>query len=100
VQTGSSTVSNVKIEQRALDKYLGDLYRTDPCSVSVTFSEYKKIWKQTQKLKQMKIRYGIFEPLPNETAIDFKKRLKPVILDIPIESLHDYEERIKRAFNK
>lgn len=100
MQTESSTVSNIKTEQRALDKYLGDIYRKDLCAAGMTFSEYKKNWKQAQKLKQMKYRYGIFEPLPNETATDFKKRMSPVILDIPAESIHDYEERIKRAFNK
>lgn len=83
-------------ELRELDKKLGQQYRTDPSAVNISYIEYRKIWKEAQRVKNMKTRYSLFEPMPNESPLEFKKRNRTVTLEIPVETIEDYNARIER----
>ena len=94
----STLTSNQR--NRALDKYLGEQYRKDPSASGITYAEYKKHYLDSLKIKRMKTKYSAFEPLPLESAADFKKRMRSVILPEPIETIEEYENRVGKAFHK
>ena len=93
-------VAEKKRDQRELDSILGKMYREDSSASGISFAEYKKQWKIAQKEKKMKQKYTIFEPMPGESPIDFKKRMKSVVMPIPVETFHEFDERMKKAFNR
>ena len=89
-----------KYDNRRLDRILGQQYREDPSAVGITFAEYKQQYQESIKLRQLKTRYSPFEPMPKETVTDFKKRLRSVTIDVPIETYEEFQQRFERAFNQ
>lgn len=87
-----------KQRNRELDKTLGEQYRLDPRAVGMTFSDYKKEWQESIKLKELKTHYSAYEPLPYESPFEFKKRLKSVTLEVPIETKQEFINRVGTAF--
>lgn len=83
---------------RDLDKLIGEEYRSNPSVANLSFTEFKKQWKEAQKLKQMKKHYSAFEPMPNETIQDFKERLHGVTILIPSETIEEFNKRIGKVF--
>jgi len=83
---------------RDLDKIIGEEYRTNSSVAHLSFSEFKKQWKEAQKLKQLKKRYSAFEPLPNETIEEFKQRLHGITILIPVETFEEFNSRVGKAF--
>ena len=94
-----STLSSEQ-RNRALDKFLGQKYREDQSVADMTYAEYKQHYLDSLKIKRMKVKYSAFEPLPFELAKDFKKRMKTIILNEPIETIEEYENRVGKAFHK
>lgn len=92
--------TETKQKLRELDKYLGEQYRQDPSAVGMTYSEYKKQWQESIKLKQLKTRYSPFEPMPGESVMEFKKRLKSVTILVPSETMEEFEQRMGSSFHK
>ena len=84
---------------RNAEKILGEQYRNSGLT-NMTFTEYKRQWKEAQKLKQMKIHYSAFEPLPNETIQEFKERLHGVNILIPSETVEEFNNRIGKLFSR
>lgn len=87
-----------KQKNRELDKILGEQYRKE--SPNISYSDYKKLWLESQKDKQMKIHYTAFEPMPNESLEDFKKRMGGCTILIPVESIQEYKNRVSATFNQ
>ena len=100
MQQNSDSTLNSTERNRALDKFLGEQYRKDPSSNGITYAEYKKHYLDSLKIKRMKTKYSAFEPLPLESAADFKKRMRNVILAEPKETIEEYENRVGKAFHK
>ena len=88
-----------KQKNRELDKILGEQYRKES-PPNLSYSDYKKLWLQAQKDKQMKIHYTAFEPMPNESLEDFKKRIGGCTILIPVESIAEYKNRVSATFNQ
>ena len=99
MQQTDSTLNSTE-RNRALDKFLGEQYRKDTSASNIPYSEYKKHYLDSLKIKKMKIKYSAFEPMPLESAADFKKRMRNVILTEPIETIEEYEQRVGKAFHK
>ena len=95
-------VSDLETKQRTreLDRILGQQYREDQNAIGMTYSEYKKKWQEALKLKQLKTRYSMYEPLPNESTIEFKKRLRTVTVLMPTETEEEFIKRVGTAFHK
>jgi hypothetical protein len=87
-----------KQKNREEDRVLGQQYRDDPRAIGLTFTEYKKQWQESIKLKQLKTHYDIFEPLPSESPYDFKKRLRSVTLIVPVETKEEFLQRMGKSF--
>lgn len=95
-------VSDLETKQktRELDRFLGQQYREDQNAIGMTYSEYKKKWQESMKLKQLKTRYSMYEPLPNESTKEFKKRLRTITILVPTETEEEYLQRVGKAFHK
>ena len=91
---------NSKKKLRDLDKVLGEQYRSDPRATGLTFTQYKEQWKEAIRLKQLKIRYSPFEPMPDESAEEFKKRMRTETILSPVETEEEFQKRIGNAFHK
>lgn len=87
-----------KQKNRELDRILGEQYRNDERAVGLTYTEYKKQWQESIKLKELKTHYSVFEPTPGESPYDFKKRLRSITLIVPIETKEEFEQRVGSAF--
>jgi len=87
-----------KQKNREIDRILGEQYRTDQRAIGLSYTEYKKQWQESIKLKELKTHYSVFEPMPGESSYDFKKRLRSVTLIIPVETKEEFEQRIREAF--
>ena len=85
---------------REVDRFLGEQYRRDPSAAGISYGEYKKNWQESIKLRQLKTRYSAFEPMPNESVMDFKKRLRTVVILMPTETNEEFNQRVGRAFHK
>ena len=60
-----------KQKNREIDRVLGEQYRTDQRAIGLTYTEYKKQWQESIKLKELKTHYSVFEPTPGESPYDF-----------------------------
>lgn len=87
-----------KQKHRELDRILGEQYRTDERAIGLTYTEYKKLFQESLKLRELKTHYSIYEPMPGETTFDFKKRLRSVTLIIPTETKEEFEQRVGSLF--
>ena len=85
-------------KNREIDRILGEQYRTDQRAIGLTYTEYKKQWQESIKLKELKTHYSVFEPTPGESPYDFKKRLRSITLIVPIETKEEFEKRVGSAF--
>jgi len=89
----------IKQKNRQLDSILGEQYRRE-APPGISFSDWKRLWKEAQKEKQMKIHYTAFEPMPKESLEDFKKRIAGCTILIPVETIEDYKKRVSATFNQ
>ena len=87
-----------KQKNREIDRVLGEQYRTDERAIGLTYTEYKKNWMESIKLKELKTHYSVFEPTPGESPYDFKKRLRSITLIVPVETKQEFEERVGSSF--
>ena len=100
MQTSFESNADSKRKNRELDRWLGQRYREDANATGTTFAEYKQHYLDSLKIKHMKVKYSAFEPLPLESAAEFKKRMGSVKLIEPIETIEEYEKRVGKAFHK
>ena len=100
VQNSFESIADSKQRNRELDKRLGQQYREDPSASGMTYQEYKNEYFESIKIKRMKTRYSAFEPLPYESASDFKKRMRSITLFEPIETIEEYHKRVGKVFHK
>uniref|UniRef100_A0AAT9JA94 ORF69 n=1 Tax=Nitrosopumilaceae spindle-shaped virus TaxID=3065433 RepID=A0AAT9JA94_9VIRU len=87
-----------KQKNREIDRILGEQYRTDQRAIGLTYTEYKKNWLESIKLKELKTHYSVFEPTPGESPYDFKKRLRSITLIVPVETKEEFEQRLRETF--